>query len=167
MRNSDAGSVWMVGGWGLLVALTLLPGCATFNAGGGASPGGSSNSRAMQHPLLTGIPLPAGFDLVEKESVHSSSGSMRVAKCVFKGSLRSSETAKFYKEQMAAGGGWTLRSESFDQGIYDQRYESDREECFVRISHGGMGTRVTLDVKPKPVGVPEAGKRSGQPSPTP
>lgn len=166
MRDSYAVSGWTLGGWGLLLATSFVAGCTTFQSGSDSSRANQTSVRAMQHPLLVGIPLPAGFDLVEKESVHSSSGSLRVAKCVFKGGMRPSEVVKFYKEQMAAGN-WNLRSESFDQGVYDQRYESDREECFVRIGHSGLGTRVTLDVKPKPVGVPEAGKRSGQPSPTP
>lgn len=154
---------------GLVVALTALTGCATFsptvNAGGGARSG--PKSPAFQHPLLQGIPLPGGFELLDKESVHSSSGATRVAKCVFKGKLRPAETARFYKDQMPAGG-FTLRGESFDQGVYDQRYESEREECNVRIGRHAMHTRLTLDVRPKPVGVPEGGgKRPGQNPPTP
>src|ERR1051325_4163778 len=122
--------------------------------------------QAYQHPLLQGIPLPPKFSLVDKESVHSSSGATRVAKCVFKGSMRPAEAARFYKDQMPAGG-FTLRGESFDQGVYDQRYESDREECSVRIGRAGTKTRITLDVRPKPVGVPETGpKRTGQNPPS-
>lgn len=150
---------------GLAAVLVLLAGCQSNGPRSTSGPA-SSGVRAMQHPLLTGIPIPDGFQLDDKNSSHSSSGNFRLAKCVFTGSLRPVKAVEFYKEYMPAGG-WTFRTESFDQGTYDERYESDREECNIRISHHMLHTRIMIEVSPKPVGSPEMPRRNQPPSPTP
>jgi hypothetical protein len=106
----------------------LAAGCessgAHRDAGGGATP--------VQHVSLEGIPVPSGFRLVDDRSVGVSSGPLRVAKLEFIGDLDRTAGARFYKEYMPSGG-WTLREEDFDRGVYSLRFESSREQCIVRL----------------------------------
>lgn len=125
----------------------LAAGCessgASREAGGGATP--------VQHVSLEGIPVPSGFRLVDDRSVGVSSGPLRVAKLEFIGDLDRTAGARFYKEYMPSGG-WTLREEDFDRGVYSLRFESSKEQCIVRLWAENKKTIIAIRLTPLSAG---------------
>lgn len=137
----------------------LAAGCAALGTGGcnsslGRSETAGPSASPRQHPTLEGIPLPNGFRLVDDRSVGVSSGRLRVAKFEFIGDTDRSTLSRFYKEYMPSGG-WTLRKEDFDRGIYDLRFESSTEECTVRLRPEKNRTAIVIHVIPLPRGTAE------------
>lgn len=128
------------------VALSVAAGCD--NGGNRLTP--------MQHYTLEGIPVPRGFTLVDNQSVGVASGETRVAKMQFRGSGDRGEITRFYRELMAEGG-WTLKKQDFDRGIYDLRFTNREEECTVRLHSDWNGVYVTIQVLPLPAGATRAG----------
>lgn len=134
-------------GLGLGVLGILAAGCesggANRSTGGGATP--------VQHVSLEGIPVPSGFRLVDDRSVGMSSGPLRVAKLEFIGDLERTAGARFYKEYMPSGG-WTLREEDFDRGVYSLRFESSKEQCIVRLWSENKRTIIAIRLTPLSAG---------------
>lgn len=121
-----------------LFAVALAGGCASNDA---------APQQAMQHPILEDVPLPRGFRLVDERSVGVSSGTLRVGKYEFAGDTPRTAAARFFKEFMP-GAGFTLRSEDFDRGVHDLRFESAEEECRIRLWVEGLQTRVNISIHP-------------------
>jgi hypothetical protein len=132
----------------LLLAAAALTGC---DSGGSTGTAPSMDQPAIatpvQHPLLQNIPLPAGFRLIQERSVASLSGTTRVAKCEFQGGLSTDEVARFYENLMPSAR-FTLGPKSFDNGEYTMRFDSDSEECNLRIKRSGSKTVLIIDVRP-------------------
>lgn len=134
---------------GLLLAAAALVGCDSGggSAGGGPTMGQPAVATAVQHPLLQNIPLPAGFRLIQERSVASLAGSTRVAKCEFQGGLSPDDVARFYESLMPTAR-FTLGPKSFDNGEYTMRFDSESEECTLRIKRAGSKTVLIVDVRP-------------------
>ncbi len=132
----------------LAVLLIPLAGCGIF--GGGTNP---PHVRAMQHPLLPGIPVPDGFDFVPDRSVGRFSGAMRVAKYEFKGSMGVPRVMQFYEEEMPKAG-FNQTQKRFDEGSAYLRFTSPTEECVVNTKRTHWHTELTLDVGPLPQTLP-------------
>lgn len=145
--------------WALGLVALGSQGCSS--AGSGARP-----ASAVQHPLLEDFPLPSGFSLVDKDSVGSKSGSIRVAKYEFKGRMEPGQVNRFYKDYLPTAG-WTFRGESFDHGQYDMRFESEREDCDVRIRKSFYNTFIVVDLRPRSAGSAEQPARPPLKRPTP
>jgi hypothetical protein len=92
--------------------------------------------------------------LVDDHSVGRSSGSLRVVRFEFVGSMERALVNRFYKQYMA-GGGWTLKKETFDRGIYDMHFESETEECLIRLRPEKKRTVIVVDLGPLPRGSAE------------
>jgi hypothetical protein len=146
-----------IAGLGLGTLAILAAGCesggANRSAGGAATP--------VQHVSLEGIPVPSGFKLVDDRSVGVSSGSLRVAKLEFIGDLDRTAGARFYKDYMPSGG-WTLREEDLDRGVYSLRFESPREQCIVRLWSENRRTMIAIRLTPLAAG-PEPRDAAAQP----
>jgi hypothetical protein len=136
------------------VAVLVLPACESM--GLSKSPGGPEGltASAVRHPTLEDIPVPNGFMLVDDHSVGRSSGSLRVVRFEFVGSMERALVNRFYKQYMA-GGGWTLKKETFDRGIYDMHFENDTEECLIRLRPEQKKTVIVVDLGPLPRGSAE------------
>lgn len=135
-------------GSGILIVLATLSGC---DSGGSQSTAPGTNqpavATAVQHPLLQNIPVPAGFRLMSDRSVASISGSTRVAKCEFQGGLSPDEVVRFYESLMPTVR-FTLGPKSYDNGQYSMRFESETEECTLRIKRAGSKTVLVIDLRP-------------------
>jgi hypothetical protein len=140
-----------------IVCVSLsLPGCKS--SGEAQMVGDAPPAAPVQHPLLENIPLPTGFKIVPEHSVARLAGSMRVANCEFEGSLPPDAVARFYVEYMPTAK-FTLRSKRFENGEYAIRFESDTEECNVRIIYKSNKSILLIDLGP-------LGKGGGDLSPT-
>lgn len=143
---------------GAVMALTAgvlsVAGCATFNGGTTGTAAPEPAITAVQHALLSDIPRPVGFELVPERSVARESGQFRVAQCEYVGSTHPDAVARFYVEYMPRAQ-FTLRQKRFDNGQYSLRFESDQEECNVRVRGERSNTVLVLDVGPLPRGSTE------------
>jgi hypothetical protein len=126
------------------VAAVWVAGCASE---GGKQP----ISPAVTHPVLTDVPLPAGFRLVDDRSRGVASGSTRVGKWEFHGPTDRTSVVEFFKEYMPTAG-FKLKMESFDRGVYSLNYESSAEICTLRIQPEKGKTAIVVDIVPYPRG---------------
>ncbi len=121
----------------------------------------------MQHPMLEGVPLPAGFRIVPERSVGRSVGAIRVGQYEFEGSVMPVDVARFYREHMPAAR-FAKQDERFDNGEYSLRFESDREVCNIRArparARAGR-TTLAIDIGPLPKGSTERVSRPIAPPP--
>lgn len=128
-----------LGAVGVLAGLVALAGGCT-----------SMNDRApsaVQNPMLDDVPLPSGFRLVDDRSVGSTSGKVRIGKYEYSGGLERSEVARFYKEIMPSAG-WSLKNESFHHGVSELYFESNAENCVIRVRPESRKTLLVVDVRP-------------------
>jgi len=147
-----------------LAALLLTSGCQGLSGGGGTTTVAQGPPASpVQHTMLQNIPVPVGFRVVPERSVGRESGQFRVAQFEFEGSTNPDAVARFYSEYMPAAK-FTLRQKRFDNGQYFMRFESDTEECNVRIGTRSSKTLLVIDVGPLPRGATE---REPQPPPVP
>ena len=153
------------------VAVAVVAAGCTSHSGGfnsSAAREPASAGAAVQHPTLEGIPLPAGFRLVDDRSFGVSTGPMRVGRFEFRGNVERTTVASFFKQYMPSGG-WTLRKEDFDRGVYELRFESSSEECTIRLRAEGRATIIGVQVSPIPGSAmagdvaPPLGGRNGAP----
>ena len=148
---------------GLLVWAALVSGCDSF---GGTQIGGgtAAGSRAVRNPILTDIPMPAGFKLVDDRSMKRASGKHRWANLQFAGPESRDAVYSFYLEYMPSAG-FSLRQETFVAGEYRLRFESSAEECVVRVRRERANTVVVLDIGPRPEGSAEREAKPVMPRP--
>lgn len=109
---------------------------------------------AVQDPIIRDVPKPAGFSLVDKNSMARSSGQFRIARCEYSGGTDRSAVQRFYEQNMPSAG-FELRHSSFDKGTVDLQFESTSEICNVRIYPSGLRTRIVVEVGPKAQGTTE------------
>ena len=149
VAQRDRSTLRSIAGLTLLVLAATLGGCDSSGGSAGSGPGMNQTAvaTAVQHPLLQNIPLPAGFRMIPERSVASVVGANRVAKCEFQGGLSPDEVARFYESLMPTAR-FTLGPKSFDNGEYSMRFESDSEECSLRIKRAGSRTVLVIDIRP-------------------
>lgn len=120
----------------------LLPGCD--------SPQPTGQPPAMsprQHTMLPNVPVPIGFRIVPERSVARESGRLRVAQVEFEGRGQPDDVADFYTQYMPAAK-FQLKQRRFDVGDYLMRFESDAEECNVRVKPRGQLVTIVIDLGP-------------------
>lgn len=131
-------------------------GCQGF--GGTEVAGGNQGPPAapVQHTLLQNVPLPVGFQMVADRSVARQSGASRVALCEFEGTSSPEEVTRFYVNYMPSAQ-FTLKKRDYVHGEYQLRFESDIEECIIRIKPAKLGkkTALVVDIGPLPQGSAE------------
>lgn len=125
-------------------------------AGAGCNSGGDNGRAitAVQDPIIRDIPRPAGFTLVDKDSMARSSGRFRIARCEYTGGEDRAAVQRFYEQYMPSAG-FEIRHSSFDKGTLDLQFESSSEICNVRIYPVGLRTRIVVEVGPKAQGSAE------------
>ncbi|HOW71246.1 MAG TPA: hypothetical protein PKY77_11645 [Phycisphaerae bacterium] len=131
-RSRLARSSWSAGG--LLLAALATGGCLESQDSGKPSRRLSPQSRTY----LSGIPLPAGFKLVDKLSDDQASGGMRMARHTYAGSAEARAVSDFYIEQMPLHG-WTLVSRMTVKGPMSLRFENKDESATIDIRPGSFG----------------------------
>lgn len=154
---------WIVGsalvaGLGLLGA--SLSGCQNYS-------GGPTTARAdatppaspVQHRLLQNIPVPVGFHLNRDRSTARASGQIRFASCEFDGHSSADQVAAFYTRHMPSAK-FVLKKESLEAGESRLEFQSDREECEVRIRETSNGTKLVINLGPLPKGTAERNSKS-------
>lgn len=132
---------------GVCAVLAGLSGCTS----------GEENTRtitAVQDPIIRDIPKPAGFGLVDKNSMARSSGQFRIARCEYTGGTDRAAVQRFYEQNMPSAG-FELRHSSFDKGTVDLQFESASEICNVKIYPSGLRTRIVVEVGPRAQGSTE------------
>jgi hypothetical protein len=129
-------------------ALALVTGCDGMGRSGDAE---MRTARAVQHPMLVGVPLPRGYTVVDDRSVGLERGRLRVAKYEFEGSARKLQLHEFFLNQMPPAG-FQLMSRREDNGVITLRFESSTEECTLRIGDRGGKSYFVIDVVPLPDG---------------
>ena len=137
-----AGRPWHFLGWRslLMVSVVLLAsGCGDGQEGGVArlSPRGV--------PFLSGVPVPAGFDLVDKNTEDYESGGRRWARHCYRGHAPLHAVRNFYREQMPLLG-WSRVSDQNVKETVSIRFEKKNESCTVRIEPTGAFNRCTMQV---------------------
>ena len=133
----------------VLVGAVLL--CAGLSACTTTTTGRMRTSEAVQHPMLTGIPLPKGFSPVDEKTFATESGQTRLAHYEFTGSARRDAVHEFFINHMP-GAGFTLVQRQDEAGVYDLRFESSAEECLIRIGNQRFNTYFRIDLRPLPQG---------------
>ncbi len=88
------------------------------------------NPRQMTY--LEGVPLPAGFSLVNKMTEDYESGGQRTARHEYRGYAEPQAVRNFYRDQMP-GLGWTRVSDQNVKGRINLRFERRSEACVVEI----------------------------------
>ncbi|MBU0639972.1 MAG: hypothetical protein KKB50_13975 [Planctomycetes bacterium] len=133
----------------------LLPACQSFTGGVNTETSAATTASAVQHPMLEGIPVPAGFTFVPEGSVGRSSGKFRVVNYEYQGEMKPTALVRWYKEYMPSAG-FTLRQERVERGMYSLRFDSEAEECNIRIAREKLSqTILTIDLGPLPKGSAE------------
>lgn len=156
---------WTGLGTCLSILVLTAAGCETMRTPPPASADEAKpTASARQYRLLQNIPVPTGFELVRDRSTAWASGQIRWASCEFEGSGTAERVADFYTRQMPSAR-FTLKKESLENGESHLRFESDTEECNIRVRQGKMRTQLMINVGPLPKGTAERKptKRRAQP----
>lgn len=143
--------VWVL----LLSGVVAAVGCESMSSGvsdGNAGRGAGPSPR--QHALLQGIPIPAGFQLVPERTVARKSGQLRVALCEFEGGTDADGVVRFYLDYMPSAR-FVLKKEDFVHGEHQMRFESDSEECAIRVKPSRSKTILVIDLGPLAKGTAE------------
>ena len=140
-RQAIAGRSGCRLGWGIFLAasVTLLA------SGCGDGQGGVNRLSPRDVPFLSGVPVPAKFDLVDKNSEDYESGGRRWARHSYCGNAAMHAVRDFYREQMPLVG-WNRVSDQNVKGTIRIRYEKNNESCTVQIEQTGPFNRCTIQV---------------------
>jgi hypothetical protein len=144
--------MWTWGRWAAL--LTCLPLGACASSGGGSQAGSGPAVAPMQHPMLEGLPIPNGFELVPERSFYSSSGQLRYAACEYRGATDPLSVSRFYREYMPSAG-FTFRQESFIGGEHLLAFDSNTEQTTIRVKRDVAKTVLVIQINPTPKGSAE------------
>jgi hypothetical protein len=96
-------------------------------------------------PYLTGVAVPAGFTLVEKNTEDYESGAQRWARHLYRGNAGVTAVRNFYRDQMPLMG-WNRVSEQNVKGTVSLRFEKPSESCAVQIAPTGFFNWSTIQV---------------------
>lgn len=110
--------------------------CAVLAAAVGCSSGGGkpgiSRLAARPKPFLVGVPVPKGFDMVNRMTEDYESGGQRTARHQYSGFADPVDVRDFYREQMPLTG-WNRVSDQNVKGRRTLRFERHNEVCTVEI----------------------------------
>ncbi len=129
----------------LILSLPITA-CVSASSSTGTSATGSGVA-PMQHPMLEGIPIPNGFELVPQRSYYRNTGSQRYATCEYQGALDPVEVGRFYKEYMPTAG-FAFRQERFVGGQQTLEFASKTEQSSVSVKPDGSRTTLIIEVSP-------------------
>jgi hypothetical protein len=124
----------------LLLAAALAAGCGDKGEGPARL-----SPRGM--PYLTGVPVPAGFSLVERNTEDYESGAQRWARHLYRGTASQDSVRNFYREQMPING-WNRVSDQNIKGTISLRFEKASESCTVQISSSLFWSTIHVVVMP-------------------
>lgn len=119
----------------------------------------------VRDPILSDIPKPPGFSLVNSRSTAFASGQWRLAKCEYTGSMERDRLRRFYEQYMPQAG-FELRQWNLEAGTLTMMFESAAETCNIRLRPSGNRTIVQLELAPlaiEPVQPPGGGGPPGAP----
>ncbi len=85
------------------------------------------------NPKIPDVPLPMGFELVEKRSRHFSAGDSRYIDHVYKGDADKFSVARFYRRYMP-NTRWEIVTDRFLQGTLTLVFHKGPEECTISIT---------------------------------
>lgn len=132
--------LWAIGLVGLMVL--GLAGC------GDHKEGSVNRLTPRSKSYLDGVPVPSGFDLVDKMTEDHESGQQRTARHQYRGFGDEHAVRDFYREQMPLQG-WSRVSDHNVKGIVDIRFERKGEACSIKIEPGWLNiTNIQVIVEP-------------------
>jgi len=143
-RRAVARRRWPSGG-PILIALAMA-GIAGLGAAAGCGDkpeGGLARLNARGEPFLSGVPVPEGFSLVDRNTEDYESGGRRWARHCYRGRADQFAVRNFYREQMPLLG-WNLISDQNVKGVMTIRFENPDEACTIQIERDGMFNRCTV-----------------------
>ncbi len=135
MRRFSASAQW---------AMILVLAAATAGCSGGGGRGGVSRLAPRPAPFLEGVPVPKGFDMVNRMTEDYESGGQRTARHMYRGFADPAEVRDFYREQMPLTG-WSRVSDQNVKGRRTLRFERRNEACTVEIE-GNWMNHTTIQV---------------------
>lgn len=106
-----------------------------------------TRSRELQRAQMDDVPVPARFELVDRENKSFSyeEGGVKVCDQHYWGQLDAESVASFYKNTMGAGPyGWTSKGDALDSGTRALTFAKERSTCLVEISTVKDGTRIVI-----------------------
>lgn len=130
----------------LMAFMVTLSSCATTSQG-------SSKTSAPQvlEPQavlkFSDLPIPSGFELLDKESYSFENAGVRVAVLKYKGKANVDQIINFYKEQMPMYG-WTLLN-IIEYGERLLNLEKGSELCVINLSPKGNTINMVISLGPK------------------
>jgi hypothetical protein len=129
--------------YGTLTATAVLPGsCQSSDT--------NADLTVQQRSVISDVPVPTGFSLVEEQSRSRSRATWRTVDYLFAGSGEKFAVMRLYEKQMPIHG-WTLQDKRFTQGQVMMIYNKDTEQCVITIFDAGgfSPTRLHVDISPK------------------
>ncbi len=117
-------------------ALAALAGC-------GDPKNGVNRLSPRGVPFLDGVPVPAGFQLVDRMTEDYESGAQRMARHVYEGYADPNAVRSFYREQMPLVG-WNRVSDQNVKGSIAIRFEKQTEACHITIDRSGTLGKVRI-----------------------
>lgn len=137
--------------WWNYAALPAMVALATGCASSGDT-GNAPSAAPVRHPALQDFPVPSGFQLVDEHSRSRNYGAVRMVQFEYAGQTQPGAVARFYMEQMPSNG-WVLKPYAFLEGEYQLRFESDMEDCSIRVRRvkSGVTTRTLINVDIGPI----------------
>ncbi len=133
------------GAWRLKFVAGFAGLAAVFLAGCGDKGDGLKRIGPRGTPYLTGVPVPEGFSLVEKNTEDYESGAQRWARHLYRGYAEQAAVRNFYREQMPLVG-WNRVSDQNVKGTLTLRFENASESCTVQIAPTGFLNRCTIQI---------------------
>ncbi|MFQ6048684.1 MAG: hypothetical protein ACE5K7_04900 [Phycisphaerae bacterium] len=112
-----------------IIEVLVVAGC---QGGLGAGQSGSERLRPSRRPHVADVPVPEGFELVDKLSEDHATAGWRFIRHVYRGRADRLAVRSFYREQMPLSN-WSYISDQNIQGEYTLLFEKPDEQCEVKI----------------------------------
>lgn len=135
---------WALAAGGRIVLLVVSAG---LTAGCGDKAEGPARLSPRGMPYLTGVPVPAGFTLIERNTEDYESGAQRWARHLYRGGGSLPSVRNFYREQMPLNG-WNRVSDQYIKGTVNLRFEKASESCDIQITSTLLRSTVQVIVMP-------------------
>lgn len=106
-----------------------------------------TRSRELQRAQMDDVPVPARFELVDREnrSFSYEEGGVKLCDQHYWGQLDAEHVAAFYKDTMGARPyGWTSKGDALSSGTRSLTFAKDRSTCLVEITTVKDGTRIVI-----------------------